>query len=85
MIRQGIRCCGLFDSYCKRRASDRNDVYDADVNDVDLFRGFPCLLKLRGHAAHDRDRAADSSSQIKRHFAEIGIGAAVRGNRLMTQ
>ncbi|KYN42825.1 hypothetical protein ALC56_02627 [Trachymyrmex septentrionalis] len=68
-VRESAYCYGLFDSHCKRKASDRNDVYDPDVNDIDPFRGFPCLPKPHGHAA-------DSSSQIKRHFAEIGIDAA---------
>jgi len=46
-------------------------------------RGFLCSLKLRGYIAHNQNRATDSSLQIKRHFVEIGIGAAVHGNRLM--
>lgn len=82
----GTCCCYCCrGSCCEIEASDRNDIYDSDVNDVDPFGDFLCAPRPRGHGAHKRDRAADSSSQIKRHFAEIGISAAVRGNRLMAQ
>lgn len=45
LIREGARCCGLFDAHCKQEASDRNDIYDSDVNDVDPPQRFSLLAE----------------------------------------
>lgn len=36
---------GLFDSHCKREASNRSDVYGFNVNDVDSLTDFSSSLK----------------------------------------